>query len=264
MADQTNVGHKSKGKRSESPLLHHESLKENWLDGIDISSSPIELVDYISLKYDEYMFTEIRLPTLQGFRKLLRQHGIYVRKTKVSCSIAIAEALNSQYREWTKSEVEEIIKDKTFSYVSGKLQYIKEQIQTQNTFSSTLPTPSMIPTPMNIDTPSPKQFDRSINPNQTIPNVAPHESKHLNFNPNPSNPQIHIQPSNNLPSNTQPHNNYPSNNQQLGILSKLYNEDMKYSGEEANFDFKLTIFFNTCQRAGLPENSILLAFPIML
>ncbi|KAI6247198.1 hypothetical protein HI914_04789 [Erysiphe necator] len=213
MADQTDVRHKSKGKRSESPLLHHESLKEKWLDGIDISSSPTELADYISLKCDEYTFTEstdedlhelvqldfqkwdstifnkVRLPTLQRFRNLLRQHGIYVRKTKVSCSIAIAEALNSQYREWAKSEVEEIIKDKTFSYVSGKLQYIKGQIQTQNTFSSTLPTPSMIPTPMNIDTPSPKQFCRSINSNQTIPNVAPHESKHLNFNPNPSNLQ---------------------------------------------------------------------------
>ncbi|KAI6245937.1 hypothetical protein HI914_06258 [Erysiphe necator] len=244
MTDQTDIGHKSKSKRSESPLLHHESLKENWLDGIDISSSPTDLTEYVSLNF--------RLPTLQRFRRLLREHGIYVRKTKVSCSIAIAEALNSQYREWTKSEVEEIIKDKTFNYVSGKLQYIKEQLQTQNTISSTLPTPSTIPTSMNIDTPSPKQFGR------------PSYSKHPNPNPNPSNPQIHIQPSNNFPSITQPYNNYLSNNQQLGILSKLYNEEMKYNGDKANFDFKLTIFFNTCQRAGLPENSILLAFPIML
>ncbi|POS82337.1 hypothetical protein EPUL_006368 [Erysiphe pulchra] len=176
MTDQTDVGQKSEGKRSESPLLHHESLKENWLDGIDISSSPTDLTDYISLK----------------FRKLLREHGIHVRKTKVSCSIAITEALNSQYHEWTKSEVEESLKDKTFSYVSGKLQYIKEQLQIQNSISkeSSLPTSSMIATPMKIDTPSPKQFGRPINPNQTVPNAAPHNSKHLN--PNPSNPLIHI------------------------------------------------------------------------
>ena len=39
MTDQADVGQKSKGKRSETPLLHHESIKENWLDGIDISLS---------------------------------------------------------------------------------------------------------------------------------------------------------------------------------------------------------------------------------
>ncbi|POS83151.1 hypothetical protein EPUL_005443, partial [Erysiphe pulchra] len=111
--------------RSESPLLYHKSLNENWLDGIDISSSPTDSTDCISLKYDEYTLTEsidenlhelvqldfqkwdstifnkVRLLELERFRKLLREHGIHVRKTKVLCSIAIAEALNSQYREWT-------------------------------------------------------------------------------------------------------------------------------------------------------------------
>ncbi|KAI6248715.1 hypothetical protein HI914_02449 [Erysiphe necator] len=141
---------------------------ENWLDGIDISSSPADLTEYLSLKYDEYtfsimgstIFNKVHLPILQRSRKFTRKHGVYIRKIKILY--------------------------KTFSYISGKLQYIKEKLKISNTISSTLPTPSMIPTPINIDTPSPKQIGRPINPNQTIPSVAPYDSKHLNFNPNPS------------------------------------------------------------------------------
>jgi len=35
-------------------------------------------------------------------------------------------------------------------------------------------------------------------------------------------------------------------------LIKMYTEDNKYSGEDDNFNFKLTIFYNLCSRANVP------------
>ncbi|RKF58355.1 hypothetical protein OnM2_068072 [Erysiphe neolycopersici] len=50
----------------------------------------------------------------------------------------------------------------------------------------------------------------------------------------------------------------------LDIIPEALERADLSSGEEANFDFKLKIYFNTCQRANLQENNISLAFPIIL
>ena len=39
---------------------------------------------------------------------------------------------------------------------------------------------------------------------------------------------------------------------ELANLAKMYTEDNKYSGENDNFDFKLVIFHNLCNRANIP------------
>jgi len=44
----------------------------------------------------------------------------------------------------------------------------------------------------------------------------------------------------------------------------MYMEDNKYSGEDDNFDFKLTIFYNLCSRADVPQEAKVKAYPIML
>ncbi|RKF83241.1 hypothetical protein GcM3_015039 [Golovinomyces cichoracearum] len=267
MSEQSNSdSSKAKRKQPRSLLLKYELLRENWIDGMDPLSSPADLSNYVSLKFDEYgsmknfqnwdftTFAKVRLPILQRFRKLPREHGIYIRKSKVYCSVAITEALQSPYREWTQSEVEEIVKDKTFNYVSGKLQYLEEQFHAENPKPKEfdLLSSTILGSPMNIDTISPKSFGRPINSNHNIPNLTP------------NNPPPEKLPPSNPPPNKLSLNNHSSISYQLGNLSKLYNEDMKYNGEEANFDFKLTIFLNTCQRASLQENNILVVFPIML
>ena len=38
----------------------------------------------------------------------------------------------------------------------------------------------------------------------------------------------------------------------LATLAKIYIEESKYSGEDNNFDYKLTIFNDLCNRVGIP------------
>ena len=50
----------------------------------------------------------------------------------------------------------------------------------------------------------------------------------------------------------------------LSNLAKMYTEESKYSGENDNFDFKLTVFHDICSRADVPEEAKARAFPTML
>jgi len=40
-------------------------------------------------------------------------------------------------------------------------------------------------------------------------------------------------------------------NKELANLAKLYTDESKYSNKNDNFDFKLTIFINLCQKANI-------------
>ncbi|KAI6245561.1 hypothetical protein HI914_06745 [Erysiphe necator] len=51
---------------------------------------------------------------------------------------------------------------------------------------------------------------------------------------------------------------------QSGNLSKIYNDDMKYSGENDNFACKLMIFSDNCNRAGIAPENFTKVFPTML
>ena len=44
----------------------------------------------------------------------------------------------------------------------------------------------------------------------------------------------------------------------------MYIEDNKYSGEDDNFDFKLTIFYDLYNRADMPQETKVKAYPTML
>ena len=50
----------------------------------------------------------------------------------------------------------------------------------------------------------------------------------------------------------------------LANLVRLYIDDMNYSGENDNFDFKLTMFHDLCNRADIPDHVKTKAFPTML
>jgi len=47
-------------------------------------------------------------------------------------------------------------------------------------------------------------------------------------------------------------------------LTKFYTDEVKYSGEQDNFDFKFEIFQNYCLRAGVPKQAYTIAIPTML
>ena len=44
----------------------------------------------------------------------------------------------------------------------------------------------------------------------------------------------------------------------------MYTEESKYSGENGNFDFKLTVFHDLCSRADVPQEARARAFSTML
>ena len=51
---------------------------------------------------------------------------------------------------------------------------------------------------------------------------------------------------------------------ELVNVAKLYTDDQKYSGISGNFDFKLTIFYNICNRVNILPNAYLKALPFIL
>jgi hypothetical protein len=53
-------------------------------------------------------------------------------------------------------------------------------------------------------------------------------------------------------------------NKELANLAKLYTNKAKYSGENNNFDFKLTIFINLYQKADIPKQEFSQAYSTIL
>ena len=51
---------------------------------------------------------------------------------------------------------------------------------------------------------------------------------------------------------------------ELANTAKLYTDDQKYSSISRNFNFKLIIFYNICNRADVPPNAYLKALPLIL
>ena len=51
---------------------------------------------------------------------------------------------------------------------------------------------------------------------------------------------------------------------ELANTAKLYTDNQKYSGISGNFDFKLIIFYNICNRADVLLNAYLKALPLIL
>ena len=50
----------------------------------------------------------------------------------------------------------------------------------------------------------------------------------------------------------------------LANLAKLYTDELKYSSENNNFNFKLTIFTDLCQKANIPKQEFSQAYSTML
>jgi hypothetical protein len=51
---------------------------------------------------------------------------------------------------------------------------------------------------------------------------------------------------------------------EVATIAKIYTDDQKYSRVSNSFDFKLTIFYDICNRSSLPHEGYMTAFPTML
>jgi len=56
----------------------------------------------------------------------------------------------------------------------------------------------------------------------------------------------------------------PMYSKEAATIAKIYTDDQKYDGVSNSFNFKLTIFYNICKRAGLPPKGYITAFLTML
>jgi len=64
--------------------------------------------------------------------------------------------------------------------------------------------------------------------------------------------------------NTDPAIHLPIYSKEAATITKIYTDGQKYNGVNDSFDFKLTIFYDICKRAGLPPKGYITAFPTML
>ena len=61
----------------------------------------------------------------------------------------------------------------------------------------------------------------------------------------------------------QPATRSTSYGKEVSTVAKIYTDDQKYSGVDS-FDFKLTIFYDICNRSSLPPEGYMTAFPTIL
>jgi len=64
--------------------------------------------------------------------------------------------------------------------------------------------------------------------------------------------------------NTDPAIHLPIYSKEAATIAKIYTDGQKYNGVSNSFNFKLTIFYNICKRAGLPPKGYITAFLTML
>jgi len=64
--------------------------------------------------------------------------------------------------------------------------------------------------------------------------------------------------------NTDPAIHLPMYSKEAATIAKIYTDDQKYNRVSNSFNFKLTIFYNICKRAGLPSKGYITIFLTIL
>jgi len=155
--------------------------------------------------------------------------------------------------EWTKSKIREHIATGG-KFNSGRINYLlKNNFTSTSTIETlTLISPTINPTLLTIPPTNPVL--PTILPTATLqPTPTPplqRESNYIDLTLQPEPPRGQSQSQ--------------GFGKELTNLAKMYTEDNKYSGEDDNFDFKLTIFYDLCSRADVPQEAKVKAYPIML
>lgn len=250
------------------------SLKESrkkWKDGVDIQdkNAVYEYMDHKLTEYEHDGFTDQDMweqfrddftgfteehfkvggPTmLRKLRNLLCKQGVWIlRSTRVTIAKSLQNTIQEETpTEWTQEEVAAHFK----SFGAFNSIQLNSSVGLQSLLPVQLSQPvQALQQP--VRQPSvPEQPNRPVQPNlhaQPTRLVQPdHPQNSLNAEDLPTQPQ---------------HKGYTK---ELGSLHKLYTESVKYSGEKDNFDYKLTIFRDLCERAEVPTYALRLAYPTML
>jgi len=200
--------------------------------------------------FTEDIFKSANQTFIRKLRTHLRKNGVWVKKERRGGTAAQAlyqTLLEEDLAPWSETEIRECLK-KGEKFDSARIDYIlnngeKPSVPTPSTSVTTpsIPPPS-IPTPIPpIPTPIP-----STNTDIPEPVDKPEQSVTKQGTEQPLEQQ------------------QQGYGKELANLARLYTDDMKYTGENDNFDFKLTIFHDLCNRADIPDHAKPKAFPTIL
>jgi hypothetical protein len=187
------------------------------------------LDDYCSFTLETFWNYDIN--TIKDIREHLRQNGVYVQKSR---GIEVAKILFKLLQEnepakWPANDLPQAITPATTAPAAATPTITTPAIQSTSTTPAST-TPAVFATHRQ-DTLS------------QIDNIT-EETSQLNLQPQPIVTQDY--------------------SRQIATLSKLYTDEMKYSGQKDNFDFKFEVFQTYCVQAGLPPPAYAIAINIML
>jgi hypothetical protein len=208
--------------------------------------------------FTEDTFKSANQTFVRKIRNQLRKYGVWVKKERQgnAAQALYQTLLEEDLAPWPEGEVRACV-DKGEIFDSRRIDIIlsKEGKASTPTPSTTTPTPP-IPTPTpSATTPTPSK----PTPTPSIP--APTPSTNSNTPEHVNKPeQFGTEQGAKQPSEQQ----QQGHGKELANLTRLYTDDIKYTGENDNFDFKLTIFHDLCNRADIPDHAKPKAFPTML
>ena len=209
--------------------------------------------------YTENDFKDIPKSERLKFRNFLRKLGVYLPKKDNSITISRSFynlLLEEEPAPWTEEEITKY--DDSEEFTSRR---IRKRIASD--FGRKSRTHSPYPTPVtSTPPPPPPPPGPAFPPGSSLPPAPP---------PPPPGPTGPIT-SNNYGTPTPPGptpgvgtiSGVSGYGKELANLVKMYNEEAKYSGEDDSFSYKLTIFNDICDRADIPYQVRLKAFPTML
>lgn len=198
--------------------------------------------DFSNFTLDD--FKRIEKDAKKDLRNYLRTSGIYVSKNGHIAPALMAVLQQKEPTPWSIDDVLECMrKGERFDSViiDNLLQTHRVALaQTQNTFTHT---PSTVQSLAFAQDQSPQAVPQAAS--QAVPQTV------LQAAPQPV-PQ------------TVPQASPYGHTKELTQLAKLYTDDLKYSGDNDNFDLKLRIFKDLCMKAEIPQAALPLAVSTML
>jgi hypothetical protein len=251
-----------------SDLEEIKAGRGRWPKGIDLNdknTTTKEADDYINFKILEYQYYDFKDEELWELFKedfsvfsaaafkecsqacvhklcaLLRVHSVWVRKGR---GIAVSECLEAVLKEdtpsdWTGEEIVEHIR-KVGPFNSAVINHILAQGDVKTVGSTSKPEPE------------PDPADPSAQPDPRRTYTPPGEPQYQGEREQRGYQQF----------------GYTEKEQkggrELANLVKMYTDESRYSGEDDNFDYKLIIFHDLCDRADIPDNIKAKAYPTML
>jgi hypothetical protein len=203
-----------------------EYNKDKWRDD---NMWEVYLEDFNTFTVD--IFKACQQTLIRKLRSHLRSNGVWV---KVDRRVTVAQSLfetlgEKDPTEWSNTEMREQLKKEGFN------SYRLPSLQRQTALSRS-PTPPAPP------------------PASELPPELPSTEQPVDTPETPT--QEFATPLATLPATS-------GFGKELANLAKLYTDESKYSGEDDNFDYKLTIFHDLCDRADVPSRAKTKAFPSM-